>query len=95
MTLSIGTLPHTHTGISGGHVHPLAHLLKVVLYDTVLERVIRDNADASARVEPPCGGVKPSLEHIEFVIDLDANGLETLLGWVSAMPDERQRGYQP
>ena len=58
----------------------------MVLYDTVLERVIRDDADASTRVEPPCGGVKPSLEHIEFVIDLDANGLETFLGWVSAMP---------
>ena len=65
---------------------PLAHLLKVVLYDTVLERVIRDDADASSRVEPPGGGVKPSLKHIEFVIDLDANGLETFLGRVPTMP---------
>ena len=65
---------------------PLAHLLKVVLYDTVLERVIRDDADTSARVEPPGGGIKPSFEHIELVIDLDANGLETFLGRVSTMP---------
>lgn len=28
MTLSIGTLPHTHTGISGGHVHPWLISLK-------------------------------------------------------------------
>lgn len=94
MTLSIGTLPHTHTGISGGHVAPLAHLLKVVLYDTVLERVIRDDADTSARVEPPGGGIKPSFEHIELVIDLDANGLETFLAGVRHA-DERQPGYPP
>ena len=63
----------------------------MVLYDTVLERVIRDDADASARVEPPGGGVKSSLEHIEFMIDLDANGLETFLGRVSAMPTSGSR----
>ena len=63
----------------------------MVLYDTVLERVIRDDADASARVEPPGGGVKPPLEHIELVVDLDANGLEALLGRVSTMPTSGSR----
>ena len=63
----------------------------MVLYDTVLERVIRDDADTSARVEPPGGGIKPSFEHIELVIDLDANGLETFLGRVSAMPTSGSR----
>ena len=45
----IGSLPHTQTGKSGGHVQPRSPSRMNVLHDAVLERVEADHREAPAR----------------------------------------------
>ena len=64
VTLTIGTLPHTHTGISGGQVHPCESSWNRRL-------TMRSSSEwyeithAPGRVEPAHRRLEPALEDIE------------------------------
>ena len=56
----------------------LGELVEEVLHDAVLKRVVADDADAATGICPANRRLQPPLEHLELVVNLDAQGLEGL-----------------
>ena len=55
-----------------------------MLDDAILKRVVSDDADPAAGVGPANRRPQAAVEYVELVVDLDAQGLESLARRVSA-----------
>ena len=63
----------------------------MLLDDAILKRVVRDDAYATSRVQPTNRRLEAAFEHIELMVDLDANRLEAAFGRMPSVPTRRRR----